>query len=111
MWSEYFNVASIEEALRLLAERGSRARIVAGATDLILEIERGVRSGIDTLIDISRMPGLDHISWMRTGPSTSARWSRTMHCAGLQAHPRARLSPGAGRAGKWAPRRSATAAR
>jgi carbon-monoxide dehydrogenase medium subunit len=61
MWSEYFNVASIEEALRLLAERGSHARIVAGATDLLLEIERGVRGGIDTLIDISRLPGLDHV--------------------------------------------------
>lgn len=61
MWNEYVNVASIDEALRLLAERGSRARIVAGATDLVLEIERGVRRGIDTLIDISRLPGLDRI--------------------------------------------------
>ncbi len=61
MWNEYVNVASMDEALRLLAERGSRARIVAGATDLVLEIERGVRRGIDTLIDISRLPGLDRI--------------------------------------------------
>jgi xanthine dehydrogenase iron-sulfur cluster and FAD-binding subunit A len=61
MWTEYFNVATIDEALSLLAERGSRARIVAGATDLVLEIERGVRSGIDTLIDVSRLPGLDRI--------------------------------------------------
>ena len=38
------------------------ARIVAGATDLILEIERGVRKGIDTLIDISRVQGLDKIA-------------------------------------------------
>jgi xanthine dehydrogenase iron-sulfur cluster and FAD-binding subunit A len=61
MWSEYINVASIDEALKLLAERGPRARIVAGATDLVLEIERGVRSGIDTLIDITRLPDLDRI--------------------------------------------------
>src|SRR5512139_3048024 len=62
MWREYFNVTSVDEATQLLAERGPRARIVAGATDLILEIERGVRKGIDTLIDVTRIPNLDHIT-------------------------------------------------
>lgn len=62
MWHEYYSVTSIDEAVRLLAERGQRARIVAGATDLILEIERGVRKGIDTLIDITRVPCLDEIT-------------------------------------------------
>ncbi len=62
MWQEYFNVKTIDEALDILAERGSRARIVAGATDLILEMERGVRTGIDTLIDITRVPGLNRIT-------------------------------------------------
>ena len=61
MWHDYFNVTTVEEALDILAERGPRARLVAGATDLILEIERGVRKGIDTLIDITRIPGLDQI--------------------------------------------------
>jgi carbon-monoxide dehydrogenase medium subunit len=61
MWDEYINAASLDQALSLLAEHGSHARIVAGATDLVLEIERGVRTGINTLIDISRVPGLDRI--------------------------------------------------
>jgi xanthine dehydrogenase iron-sulfur cluster and FAD-binding subunit A len=61
MWREYFNVNSIDQALDILSERGEKARIVAGATDLILEIERGARTGIDTLVDISRIPGLDQI--------------------------------------------------
>ena len=61
MWREYFNVNSIDQALDILSERGENARIVAGATDLMLEIERGVRTGIDTLVDISRIPGLDQI--------------------------------------------------
>jgi xanthine dehydrogenase iron-sulfur cluster and FAD-binding subunit A len=62
MWQEYFNVKTIGEALDILAERDKRARIVAGATDLILEMERGVRTGIDTLVDVTRIPGLNRIT-------------------------------------------------
>lgn len=58
---DYYNVTSVAEAVQLLAERGKRARIIAGGTDLILEMERGVRQGIDTLIDITRIPNLDRI--------------------------------------------------
>lgn len=61
MWHEYFNAATTEEAIRLLGEKGERARIVAGGTDLILELERGVRRDIHTLIDVTRIPGLDRI--------------------------------------------------
>ncbi|HJS20855.1 MAG TPA: FAD binding domain-containing protein [Anaerolineales bacterium] len=62
MWNNYLNVTTVDEALHALAEKGERARIVAGATDLILELERGVRTGIDTLIDITRIPELDQIT-------------------------------------------------
>ena len=62
MWNEYLNVTTIDEALHALAEKGERARIVAGATDLILEIERGVRKGIEVLIDVTRIPNLDQIT-------------------------------------------------
>ncbi len=62
MWTEYITVGSLDETLRLLAERGGKARLIAGATDLMLEIERGARPGIQTLIDITRLPDLDRIS-------------------------------------------------
>jgi len=61
MWKDYINATSLDEVYLLLAERGSQARIVAGGTDLLLEIERGVRKGIETLVDITRIPGLDRI--------------------------------------------------
>jgi xanthine dehydrogenase iron-sulfur cluster and FAD-binding subunit A len=61
MWHAYFTVPSTDDAIRLLAEKGERARIVAGATDLMLELERGARKGVDTLIDITRIPHLDRI--------------------------------------------------
>ncbi len=62
MWTEYITPASLEETLRLLNEKGEKARLIAGATDLMLELERGVRKGIETLIDITRLPDLDRIS-------------------------------------------------
>jgi len=61
MWTEYINSTSVDQVMQVLVKQGERARIVAGGTDLLLEIERGVRQGIDTLIDISRIPGLDRI--------------------------------------------------
>jgi len=61
MWHDYIQPDSVSEVLQVLQDRRPRARVVAGATDLILELERGVRRGIDTLIDITRLPGLDRI--------------------------------------------------
>lgn len=62
MWNGYYTAASIDDALNVLAAYGGRARIVAGGTDLILEMERGARSGVDVLIDVTRIPCLDEIS-------------------------------------------------
>jgi xanthine dehydrogenase iron-sulfur cluster and FAD-binding subunit A len=61
MWQDYHSVKTIEEATQILNEQGKQARIVAGATDLMLEIERKVRKGITTLIDVTRIDGLDQI--------------------------------------------------
>jgi carbon-monoxide dehydrogenase medium subunit len=61
MWEHYFSAASLDEALDLLAQHQGEARIIAGGTDLLIEIERGQRAGINTLIDISRLPNLDRI--------------------------------------------------
>ena len=41
MWQAYHSVSSVSEALTLLNEYGASARIVAGGTDLIIEMERG----------------------------------------------------------------------
>ncbi|HAF48409.1 MAG TPA: hypothetical protein DCL08_04100 [Anaerolineaceae bacterium] len=61
MWQNYHLAESIDEAVTILAEAGEKARIIAGGTDLILELKRGTRKGISTVIDITKIPGLDRI--------------------------------------------------
>ena len=46
---------SIDEALRLRAELGPSAKLVAGATDLLLEFTRGQHGDVTALIDLSAM--------------------------------------------------------
>ncbi|MEM5773929.1 MAG: FAD binding domain-containing protein [Anaerolineaceae bacterium] len=62
MWHQYINASSVEQVISLLAEHGPSARVAAGTTDLILELERGIRPDTRLLIDITRIPDLDLIT-------------------------------------------------
>jgi xanthine dehydrogenase iron-sulfur cluster and FAD-binding subunit A len=62
MWQKYFNAYDPQEVILILADQKEKARIIAGATDLILEMGRGLREGLETLIDISRVPGMNQIT-------------------------------------------------
>ena len=57
----YVAPESLDDALAALAAHGPSARVIAGGTDLLLELSRGARTGIDTLIDLSVLEGLDTI--------------------------------------------------
>jgi len=81
MWTEYINANSIEQVTQILTEKGPAARIVAGGTDLILELERGARAGIETVIDVSRIPGLDRISLDEDGVIHLGALVTHNHCA------------------------------
>jgi len=61
MWDKYYIAATLIDALDLLTSTPDKSKVVAGSTDLILEIERGLHRGKTTIIDISRIPGLDTI--------------------------------------------------
>ena len=72
MWKRYYSVTSVAEALELLAEYRELARVIAGGTDILIELERGQRQGVEVLIDLTRVPGLDQITrrgdQVRLGP-------------------------------------------
>ncbi len=61
MWNSYYQANSLPDALSQLADHTGNTKIVAGATDFILEMERGLHPAVDRIIDISRIPDLDQI--------------------------------------------------
>jgi xanthine dehydrogenase iron-sulfur cluster and FAD-binding subunit A len=60
-YDRYLRPESIGEALEMLATHGGTARLIAGGTDLLLEMTRGMRPEVDTLIDLSLIPALGGI--------------------------------------------------
>jgi len=59
-WQEYFCPRSIEEALDILQAYGGQARVIAGGTDLLLELRRGQLTA-DCLVDITSIEALQGI--------------------------------------------------
>jgi carbon-monoxide dehydrogenase medium subunit len=60
MWQTYFQPTTLSQALELLAHHAGQARLVAGGTDVLVELSRGVRPTA-TLIDISRLSELKYV--------------------------------------------------
>ncbi len=63
MYEKYFIVNSLTDAILLKEKYAESSKFLAGGTDLVLEMERGLHSEIKQIIDISRVSGLDEI-WM-----------------------------------------------
>ena len=62
MWKHYYTASSVTDALQTLVDHAGHARFIAGGTDILIELDRGQRPDTDTLIDLSRLPDLDHIT-------------------------------------------------
>ncbi len=58
LWQKYFQPTSIPDALLTLQQAGKPVAIVAGGTDLIIDLKQGRHSPVHTLVDISRIPAL-----------------------------------------------------
>jgi carbon-monoxide dehydrogenase medium subunit len=75
MWQVYYTPTNIDDALRLLAEHGPEARVIAGGTDLLVELQRGTRE-TRVLIDVTRIGGLNRVAlddegFVHVGPTVT----------------------------------------
>ncbi len=59
---DYFEPATLPEAVSLLERFDGRASILAGGTDLLVEIKERIRLP-DHVINIKKVPGLDYLSY------------------------------------------------
>jgi CO/xanthine dehydrogenase FAD-binding subunit len=76
MWQSYEMPASVEEVLEAIARFDGRAQIIAGGTDLIIELQEGKHT-VECLVDVTGIPGLDRIEqlgdWIVIGPNVTFR--------------------------------------
>ena len=74
---DYLEPESIEETLAMLSKYNGRSKIIAGGTDLMLQLRLKVIK-LECVIDITRIPGLDYITFddqqgLRLGALTNIR--------------------------------------
>jgi carbon-monoxide dehydrogenase medium subunit len=60
VWQEYLSPTSVAEALALLHRYEGQARLIAGGTDLVLQLQKGERTA-RCLVDVTRIAGLQDI--------------------------------------------------
>jgi carbon-monoxide dehydrogenase medium subunit len=76
MWQTYKRATSVQETLEILAQYDGRAQIIAGGTDLIVELQAD-QHRIECLVDVTGIPGLDRIEqegdWIVLGASATFR--------------------------------------
>ena len=64
MWNEYYLCEEIEESLSLLHHYNGDAKVIAGGTDLMIEMEN-TPNHVPALIDITRISELQKVTHHR----------------------------------------------
>ena len=57
----YEAVSSVDEAVSLLAEAGEGGRVLAGGTDILVQLRAGIRSP-EVMVDVKKIPQLKEIT-------------------------------------------------
>lgn len=58
LWQKYHCPRSVEDALALLGQYAGNARVVAGGTDLLLEMQQGRTAPVEAMVDVTSIPDL-----------------------------------------------------
>jgi xanthine dehydrogenase FAD-binding subunit len=61
IWNTYQIPNTITDALKVLSSTDAPVRVVAGGTDLLLDIQQGRHPAVDTLVDVTRIPELNRL--------------------------------------------------
>jgi CO/xanthine dehydrogenase FAD-binding subunit len=62
IWKEYYRATSITDALQALAAAQGSARVIAGGTDILLDLQQGRLEPVDRLVDINSIPEMQQIT-------------------------------------------------
>ena len=61
IWKEYYRATSVTDALQALAAAKGPARVIAGGTDILLDLQQERLAPVDRLVDINSIPEMCQI--------------------------------------------------
>ena len=79
---DYSAPRTVKEAVALLAEKGDRARVLAGGTDIIVQVRENRRDP-DLLVDVKNIPELNELA---CDPKNGLRFGAAVPCYRIYEH-------------------------
>ncbi len=61
IWKKYTIARSVEDALDALEQAREPSRLIAGGTDLLLDLQQGRHPPVDTLVDVTSVPEMNRL--------------------------------------------------
>jgi carbon-monoxide dehydrogenase medium subunit len=80
---DYAAPTTLAEAVALLAQAGDRGRVLAGGTDVLVQVREG-RRDVDLLVDVKKVPELNELSY---DPRQGLRLGAAVPCYRIYEHP------------------------